>query len=173
MCATLSFYHYIMPSTLDETRIVEDYTKLVYHIAQKFKPNNSYELEDFVQIGYMGLLKAIKKYDKTKAKFSTIAWYYIKWEIIRYLSKKKVDLVYYDGDSFCDSEAYDAESLQDFIPFNLTQEQQTILQLRLDGFTMKQIAAKLNISNYSLKLKFKKLVKSFNEEKTHLNGNRS
>ena len=48
---------------------------------------NSYELDDFVQTGLIGLLKAVKKYDVNHfsgATFNTYAYYWIRAELNRF-----------------------------------------------------------------------------------------
>jgi RNA polymerase sigma factor (sigma-70 family) len=160
-----------MSDLLNEQRIVENHHRLVTHIAKKFKPRNSNELEDYIQIGYIGLIKAIRKYDASKAKFSTIAWNYIKWEIMRHLSKDKIEIIY--NDELIGGDTPEQLTLDELIPFHLSTEEKRILQLKLAGFSMKDIASQLDISSYSLKTKYQNILSVLNEEKAHLNGNRS
>ena len=48
------------------------------------KRDHRLELDDLIQMGQIGLLKAIPKYDISKASFNTYAYYYIWAEIDRY-----------------------------------------------------------------------------------------
>lgn len=64
--------------------LVEQNTGLVKKIALKFS-SSEYELEDLVQIGYMGLLKAVDKFDPNyDVMFSTYAVPMIMGEIKRF-----------------------------------------------------------------------------------------
>lgn len=66
-------------------RAVLDNIGLVYMVARRYA---SFEnpLEDLVSLGKIGLLKAVKKFDKDKGTcFSTFAVYYIQGEIVSFL----------------------------------------------------------------------------------------
>ena len=59
---------------------------LINKIAKQYSFNGKYELEDLVQEGNIGLIKAIEKYDNTyDAAFSTYAVIWIKQSITRYI----------------------------------------------------------------------------------------
>ena len=65
--------------------IVEKNSGLVWSIVKRFK-NGKVELEDLYQIGAMGLVKSIKRFDKNfNVKLSTFAVPYIVGEIKRFL----------------------------------------------------------------------------------------
>ncbi len=65
--------------------IVENNSRLVWSIVKRFK-NGKVELEDLYQIGAMGLVKSIKRFDKNfNVKLSTFAVPYIVGEIKRFL----------------------------------------------------------------------------------------
>lgn len=66
-------------------KIVSDNTGLVWSIARRFM-GRGYELEDIYQIGCIGLLKAIERFDYDyEVKFSTYAVVLISGEIKRFL----------------------------------------------------------------------------------------
>jgi RNA polymerase sporulation-specific sigma factor len=66
-------------------KIVSDNTGLVWSIARRFM-GRGYDLEEIYQIGCMGLLKAIDRFDMTyEVKFSTYAVPLISGEIKRFL----------------------------------------------------------------------------------------
>lgn len=66
-------------------RLVTDNIGLVYSVARRFL-NRGYELEDLFQIGCIGLIKSIDKFDITyDVKFSTYAVPMITGEIKRFL----------------------------------------------------------------------------------------
>lgn len=73
---------------MDMNDILE-YDMMVYKIASKYK--NSFELDDLVQVGRMGLAKAYKNFDNSfDTKFSTYAYTYILGEILNYIRNSRV-----------------------------------------------------------------------------------
>lgn len=61
--------------------IVEKNEKLIWSIVKRFQ-NNKYETEDLFQIGAMGFIKSIKRFDKNyNVQLSTFAVPYIIGEI--------------------------------------------------------------------------------------------
>jgi RNA polymerase sigma factor FliA len=68
----------------DKEQIIQENIPLVKHIAYKlFVPNKGLEYDDLVSCGYMGLIDAIDRFDKSKgAKFSTYAAIKIKSYIL-------------------------------------------------------------------------------------------
>ncbi|MEN2983447.1 MAG: sigma-70 family RNA polymerase sigma factor [Dictyoglomaceae bacterium] len=67
--------------------IVRKNSNLVYYWAKKFTDYNE-PLEDLIQEGYIGLIKAIENYDPEKGEFSTYASFFIRGEITHYLRDK-------------------------------------------------------------------------------------
>lgn len=75
--------------TKAENRIVQANTGLVYTAAKKYFSNGSIPAEDLMQEGFMGLTRAIKKFDVTKGfKFSTMATRWIARDIGRAIRTK-------------------------------------------------------------------------------------
>lgn len=65
--------------------LVKENSGLIYSVARRFE-NRGYELEDIYQVGAIGLIKAIKKFDFTyDVTLSTFAVSYIIGEIKRFL----------------------------------------------------------------------------------------
>ena len=60
--------------------------RLVFSVAKQLGldrgDSSSLELEDIIQQGYYGLIRAVDLYDRTKARFSTYARYWIRAEIL-------------------------------------------------------------------------------------------
>jgi len=69
---------------------IEQYIPLVKSLAsklyQKYKHRYEHEYEDLVQVGYIGLIKAVREFDENKGtKFITFAWDCIRYEILQYV----------------------------------------------------------------------------------------
>jgi RNA polymerase sigma factor (sigma-70 family) len=134
-----------------EQQLILDNMGLVVSLARSFNPRNNQELEEYIQSGRIGLWKAIKKYDANKGALSTIAWNYIRWEIIRSLpdskkmrnkNLKQVCFTDISESNFALAEYYDESSrqeIQELLPDSLTKQEQALIMLKLDGFTMNEI----------------------------------
>jgi RNA polymerase sigma-B factor len=73
---------------LETDEIVRQYLPLVKQVAKRYSRINPEGYEDLMQVGCVGLLKAIKTYNPNregKASFKTFALVYIKGEIRHYL----------------------------------------------------------------------------------------
>lgn len=69
-----------------QNKIVEANLRLVVKWAKKYATNDDNE-EDLIQVGNLGLIKAVEKYDWTKGyQFSTYATWWIRQSIFRYFA---------------------------------------------------------------------------------------
>ena len=76
------------PSEELTDRILKQYENLVYHIAHKYSPGRE-SFEDLVQVGMIGLVQAIRRFDVDRGwRFSTYAYQTIRGEIQRYFRDK-------------------------------------------------------------------------------------
>lgn len=125
-----------------ESDLVSQHMGLVTSLASILLTDAD-ELEDYIQIGYIGLLKAIRKYEGYNA-FSTMAWRYIFWEIQK-SQKKKVVKTYTNFN--CDSVIDESTPFQHYLPA-LKQEESHILNLRLSGYTYPEIGQNIGRSRY-------------------------
>ena len=76
------------PTSEIEDLLVEKYRALVYRIVHKFRYTPD-QFEDLVQVGSIGLLLAIRRFDLAmNYRFSTYAWQTIQGEIQRYFRDK-------------------------------------------------------------------------------------
>ena len=71
----------------EESLVIENYG-LVVSQALKLVVQKQ-DLDDYIQVGLMGLLKAIRNYNPEKSKFSTFATVCIRNEILKFIKKKK------------------------------------------------------------------------------------
>lgn len=128
-----------MNNLQNEELLIQENIGLVIHIAQSFKPRNPLELDEYVQLGRIGLLKAIRNYDSSKAALTTFAWYYISGEIKRYLQSEKR----FSSKHLC-TDAYDTEStpqlnVEDYLPSCLTTTEKFIVLKRLEKYSFREI----------------------------------
>ena len=71
-----------------EEKMVIDNYGLVVSQSIKFITQKQ-DLDDYIQIGLIGLLKAIRNYNSEKSKFSTFATVCIRNEILKFIKKQK------------------------------------------------------------------------------------
>ena len=68
--------------------IIIEHEGLIYSIINKYK--SFYDIEDLHQVGVIGLIKAISKYDNSyNTKFSTYAYKYILGEVLKYVNDNR------------------------------------------------------------------------------------
>lgn len=68
--------------------LVERNLRLVVHIVKKYQ-NTDDDMEDFISIGCIGLIKAIKTFDEKKGRLATYACRCIENELLMFLRGKK------------------------------------------------------------------------------------
>jgi len=136
---------------------------LVVTLVNSFKPKNENEADEFMQLGRIGLWKAINKHDPEKAKLSTLIWHYVKWEILRHLDKRKKDKTHLPiKDSIC-GELKNAADIWEFIPDTLNKKEKHVVQLRLEGHTFLDIGEKIGCSRGWANNIFKSAMEKINE----------
>jgi RNA polymerase sigma factor (sigma-70 family) len=157
---------------MDENKIITDNIAMVKKIARYFKPPNTTEYEEYVHNGTIGLLKAIRTYDPTRAKFSTHAWNNIYWEISRYIKgNKKIkstkpvtqeqlteDIAEYNLD----------DGILEALPDNLSDEEFNIIQLMVEGYNLTDISVRLKLKKHEIYNKYRVMLRKIrisNEEK--------
>tara|TARA_R110002051_G_scaffold325290_1_gene426884 strand:+ start:2039 stop:2551 length:513 start_codon:yes stop_codon:yes gene_type:complete len=132
-----------------EEQLISDNMGLVVSLARSFKPRNALELDDYIQSGRIGLWKAIQKHNPKRGALSTIAWYYIRWEIIRNMPKtnrakeQELKLVNftdlpYSLPRITEDKKYE-NVFNELEPNSLTLKERKILRLRVCGYTMQEI----------------------------------
>tara|TARA_R100000008_G_C3554731_1_gene152533 strand:- start:283 stop:759 length:477 start_codon:yes stop_codon:yes gene_type:complete len=127
----------------NESEIVKEYSPLVVSQALKFRPNKLTNFDDYMQAGYIGLLRAIRKYDPGRnTKFSTFSVICIRRQIMKEYSKLRM----YPS-AFEDKEDENVkEPFWEIQPDYLTATEKEVLGLRLQGYTYEQIGSKMDFT---------------------------
>ena len=145
---------------------------LVVSITQQFISKESSEYEDYLQAGSIGLLKAIRTFDPSKAVLSTWAHKHIKWEIIRHIEKlnkeRKKELLYSQSEwiTLDKTKIYTGATsyLLELLPDNLTESEREALVLRIAGYNLTEIRDILNLNNsYAISVIFSSAIKKIKE----------
>ena len=68
-------------------QLIEDNMNLVYSLISKEYPSYLGD-EDIIQTGMLGLCQAADKWDESRGKFSTFAWYCIRNEILKEFNRR-------------------------------------------------------------------------------------
>jgi RNA polymerase sigma factor (sigma-70 family) len=151
----------------EQEQLILDNMGLVVSIARSLKPSSDLELEEYIQSGRIGLWKAIQKHNPKKGKLTTIAWYYIRWEIIGNMPSNKLkkgkkaslslvnftDIIKSKHGNQEEDVYHQAGSYEPLVPFLdevkpsiLSEREERLLDLRAAGYTMKEIGAELGRS---------------------------
>lgn len=147
--------------TLDEA--VEKYQNLVWKLAQSFKRKNKNEdLDDLVQVGYLGLIRAYNKYNPNfKTKFITFLYICCYQDLLRYVKKNQIRLQ--------ETKISEASVIEEAIPDYLSEMEFSIVNLLKDGHKPDEIINILSINKETYSkhknLAFNK-IRSANEEKS-------
>ena len=128
--------------SLLESELIEEYAPLVISQALNFRPTNVTSLDDYIQVGFIGLLKAIRHYNPNKnTKLSTFSTICIKRSIYKEYKKfhkeKNLNIDIPDRES---------ENFWEFEPPNLTGIEKKVLGLRLQNYTYQEIGEKLDFT---------------------------
>tara|TARA_R100000008_G_scaffold86779_2_gene81564 strand:- start:830 stop:1390 length:561 start_codon:yes stop_codon:yes gene_type:complete len=159
----------VKPNTLDqkelEEKLVHSHYGLVVSQALYFLDDPNFE--DYIQAGLIGLLKAIRNYDKNRSTFSTYAHVCIKNQINK-LNKKSIKHAVKNSRNVNeqDKQYNKEEVLDECIPEFLSEENKFIIKLRIQGYTNSEIASFLSCSKSEVKAKIEliiKLLKDYNE----------
>jgi len=131
---------------MNHDQMIEENMPLVVSIVNKFKPKNHTERQDWIDAGRIGLWKALQKLDTSKGTISTYAWGPIRWAILKELSKRRGPQ---SLNKLNPPSVPRLESLWEYIPDSITQNERKILELRLQGYKFREICAELNDTPYS------------------------
>ena len=94
----------------------------------------------------IALLKAIRKHDSSKSQLQTFSWPIIRNELItayNKLYKKSSELI-------SNEPSYEEVSIIDLLP-KMSEEEQQVVDLKIEGFSIKEVAETLNKKQSEIK----------------------
>ena len=141
-----------------EEKMVIDNYGLVVSQAVKFIAQKQ-DLDDYIQIGLIGLLKAIRNYNPEKSKFSTFATVCIRNEILKFIKKQNRQNRRLNLREKKSQEVL----LWEYQPDNLTKDEIDILDMKLKNHTYKEISEIMCCNKNEIKQKIKKILKKIRE----------
>lgn len=151
--------------------LMEEHMGLVVLLAHSFHPRCQSELDEYVQLGRIGVWKAIIAHDPSKAKLTTVIWWYVRWEIIRFLEKeKKHNNQAQINEQICEGHTQSIP-LWEIIPDYLDDKEKDVIKFRLEGYTFEDIGKRMGYSRGWANNIFKTAIQKIEHanEKTDLN----
>ncbi len=128
----------------NENELILKNLPLVRSIVKKFKPRTVDQYKEYEQAGLIGLMKAIRRHDINKGALSTIAFYHIRGEIIKYIN---LEIKQTNRMNPIDDVCYNEKiNVYDHLPV-MSEVEAKIIDLRLQGHSFKDIG--IMMGNYS------------------------
>lgn len=146
-------------------QLLQDNYGLIVAQAVRFKPKNIHILEEFIQVGVTAFIKSAGNFDPNKGKFSTYISHCIHHAIFDFAKKNNRGIFIEFSDNIPMPET--CESIEDLLPNSLTEQEHTIIQLKLQNYSKKEIADMLSITSAELNKSFntiKQKIKKANED---------
>lgn len=152
---------------MDEVEALKIFDKMAIKLAKKYSSN--YEFDDLYQISKIGIIEAVRNYDKSRnVKLSTHVFNMIIFNLKKYCSKN-TGIIYYptnanerynilnldDVNNLCteDENLKDVEinNLFENLTINMTEKQKNIIIMKyLHGMSISDIAIKYNCSHQNI-----------------------
>lgn len=142
----------------NEDKLIQENQGLVAKIARSFKPTNYHDFQEYLAIGNVGLLNAIRKHTPSRGKLSTLAWWCIKREILQFLKKRKAV-----GSQLSDMAIFDKEPIDHYIPSYLNPIESKIISLKIEGNSLKKIGDLTNHPISYVYSNYKKAIQKIRE----------
>lgn len=123
-------------------KLVDRHYGLLVHLAIKFHPLSKHDLEDYIQIGSIGMIKGIRTFDANRGTMKTYLGTCIKNEILNYLRlQKSVNKLVLNNEYR--SIYIDNNYIWELLPDNISTQDKKIICLKLGGSTRKEIATQI------------------------------
>jgi RNA polymerase sigma factor (sigma-70 family) len=127
-------------------------------IKTQFRPRRHGDYEEMYSCGLIALWKAYLNYNAYKSQLQTYIWLIVQREIVRHLKQKKKWYLCSDFDFAVNPK----ERLKDFLP-NLPKRDKKIITMRIDGYTLKEIAQEIGCSIQVVHYHLKKIINILRE----------
>lgn len=144
--------------------LIEKNMGLVKSIVDSFSPKNNTEREDLIDAGRIGLWKALKGFNHSKGNLTTYAWRPIRWSIVREIKKNKKHL---SLDNINHPSCEKTDQLWEFYSIYTSEEEKKLLELRGQGYKLREIAKETNQSIMTVRQKIHNTLRKLRE----INGN--
>ena len=132
-----------------EEELIHDHYGLVVSQALYFL--NDANFDDYMQVGLIGLLKAIREHDPEKSKFSTFATICIRNAIKFEYAKVKEGFYHI------------SEKISDCLPDFLSEEHKFIIKLKSQNYTNSEIADLISCTKEAVRQEIDLIIKSLRE----------
>lgn len=140
-----------MKLTLEQQKIVEDNHSLIYGFANK----HGLDLEKYYGVLAIALCKAVSIYDDTKGKLSTLVYKTMRNEVSQEIRKERClkrnppevlkeysDDLFQSPEMLCTDLTLETKKLL----IELDEIEQSIIQAKIDGMTIKEICEEFGVS---------------------------
>lgn len=145
--------------TIDNSEILK-YEKMIQKLAHGlYKSTQLYSFEDLCQIGFMSGIKALSKYDPSNSQLSTFLTVCIRRDMIKFIKRHDFTVTRLP----VEKPVSEPESIYDYMP-DLSMQEREIIELKIEGYSIKYIAKKLNISQRKCQSIFQKIAKCVKKE---------
>lgn len=144
-------------NTLDIEHAYNNNLKLIHFLCNNFR-STGIEYDELFSIANLTFVIAFNSYNKNKGTFQTFFRKCFKNAVLNELKKRRQTLSY----SMNYSSTY---SIDNYILIDLSDSQKTILKLLFNGFSQKEIAKHLGISQPRVSQMLKKLRREINEKR--------
>lgn len=134
---------------------------LVLSQSSTFRETAYIDKNDYKQAGMIGLMKAIRKLDPAKASLATFSFRTIRNELLLEYRKNKRNLQNL-GESDLNVVSSQPSDFNEFLP-EMDEVNTKIVQKKLEGYTISEIALILEISQQEVKNRLKQIYKDIKE----------
>jgi RNA polymerase sigma factor (sigma-70 family) len=130
-------------------RLFQENYGLLVSQAISFGPRTQNQLDDYIQVAAIGMMKACENYDETKSKFSTYAIVCIRNALKNHLRKENkprpIPSANMDEHKICTK-----ESLHEILPDTLTLIELECIWMMLEGYTYNEIAKEYGLAKQQI-----------------------
>ena len=143
--------------------LIQKNMPLVIAIVNRFHPRNETERQDLIDAGRIGLWEGLQNFDPNQGCLSTYVYKPVCWAIIRELNKKNKRPKNISLDDIADPGVRIPDSLWEYYPSDMTNEEKTLIELRCAGYKFHEICGIVNTTPAIVKNRFYKALKKIKE----------